>query len=268
MWFKFFIILGVSSKTFRSPYVSLSRYRPRYCWMVQVGDFLNFRFVLCQPVGYYIAGIGYELVASVCTKGKRCVTYLSIFFKLKLFPRGFLRKAKSVVVSTISPITIDKHELHSTWPVYCQPETRHVAQDGVNLSVQRNNTCYGPGDRISVTVTVKSDSVHSIIFRTLELSLKETTVFRAGALGPGKRVPPQERRINIAESKVPVNITLYGGSSHGAELSCLLSPAHTTTTLNAARHIDITYTICIKALLSTGAPLVMELPVIISNWQR
>lgn len=98
--------------------------------------------------------------------------------------------------------------------------------------------------------------------------LKETTVFRAGVLGPGKRIPPQERQVCITESKVPVNITLYGGSSHSAELSCLLSPGHTTTTLNAARHIDITYTLCIKALLGTGGPLVMELPVIISNWQR
>ena len=197
----------------------------------------------------------------------RNISYL-LLHVLKLFFRGFLRKAKSVVASTMSPITIDKHELHSTWPVYCQPETRHIVHDGVNLSVQRNNTCFGPGDRISVTVGVKSDSVQTIVLRTLELSLKETTVFRAGALGPGRRVPPQERQQNIAESKVPLNMTLYGGSSHNAELSCLLSPAHTTTTLNAARHIDITYTVCIKALLGAGAPLVMELPVIISNWPR
>ena len=121
---------------------------------------------------------------------------------------------------------------------------------------------------MSVTVVVKSDSVQAIVIRTFELSLKETTVFRAGALGPGRKIPPQERQLNIAESKVPVNMTLYGGSSHSAELSCLLSPAHTTTTLNAARHIDITYTLCIKALLGTGPPLAMELPVIISNWQR
>jgi len=188
--------------------------------------------------------------------------------KPSLSHRGFLRKAKSVVVSTISSITIDKHELHSTWPVYCQPETRYTAQDGVNLSVQRNNTCYGPGDRIAVTAIVKSDDLRTNILRTLELSLRETTVFRAGMLGPGKKIPPQERQLNIAESKLAVNATLYGGTSHTAELSCMLSPAHTTTTLNAARHIDITYTLCIKALFGTGGPLVMDLPVIVSNWQR
>jgi hypothetical protein len=79
----------------------------------------------------------------------------------------------------------------------------------------------------------------------LELMLKETTVFHAGVLGPGRRIPPQKKQVSITETKLPVNMTLYGGSSHTAELSCLLSPAHTTTTLNAARHIDVTYTFCI-----------------------
>ncbi|KAF8163766.1 hypothetical protein B0H34DRAFT_795424 [Crassisporium funariophilum] len=198
------------------------------------------------------AGIGYELVASVCTKGKK----------------GFLRKAKSVVVSTVSPIIIDKHELHSTWPVYCQPETRHLSQEGVNLIVERNHTCYGPGDRISVVATVKSDNLHTVILRGFEFFLKESTVFRAGVHSAGKKSVPQERLLSIAESKVAVNATLYGGTSHTSELSCTVSPGHTTTTLNAARHIDVTYTLCIKALMGTGTHLVMELPVIISNWQR
>lgn len=182
--------------------------------------------------------------------------------------RGFLRKAKSVVTSTVAPIIIDKHELHSTWPVYQQPETRHLAQDGVNLIVERTSNCYGPGDRVVVVATVKSDSLHTVILRGFEMFLKETTVFRAGVHSAGKKNAPQIRAINIAETKTVVNSTLYGGTAHASELSCMVSPNHTTTTLNAARHIDVTYTLCIKALMGTGTHLIMELPVIISNWQR
>ena len=182
--------------------------------------------------------------------------------------RGFLRKAKSVVVSTQATIIIDKHELHSTWPVYCQPETRHLAQEGVNLIVQRNHTCYGPGDRITVNATVKSDSLHTIILRGFEISLKESTVYRAGPYAQGKKGAPQVRVVNVCENKLVVNATLYGGTQHQAELWCLLSQNHTTTTLNAARHIDVTYTLSIKALMGTGTHLVMDLPVIVSNWQR
>ena len=42
-----------------------------------------------------------------------------------------------------------------------------------------NATKYLLGDCISLTMMVKSDSVRAIILRTMEFSLKETTVFRA-----------------------------------------------------------------------------------------
>ncbi|KAJ4481637.1 hypothetical protein C8J55DRAFT_605673 [Lentinula edodes] len=198
------------------------------------------------------AGIKYELLASVCTKGKK----------------GFLRRRKSNVVSTQTAIIIDKHELHSTWPVYCQPETRQITHEGVTLTVERNHTCYGPGDRISVMATLKSDSLHTILLRGFELTLKESTIFRAGPYTSGKKSVPQVRVAVVAETRLPVNFSLYGGMVQKAELTCAVSPNHTTTTLNTARHIDITYVLSVKALLGTGQPLVMDLPVILSNWQR
>lgn len=173
------------------------------------------------------------------------------------------------MVSSIAPITIDKHELHATWPVYCQPEERSVAQDGVTLIVARKNTCYGPGDRVSVTATVKSDSLQTVILRGYEFFLTEKTVFTAGVHAAGrKNATPAKSFINIAETKVPVNATLYGGMQNSAELAFMISGNHTTTTLNAARHIDVTYSLCIRALMGTGTHIVLELPVIISNWQR
>lgn len=143
-----------------------------------------------------------------------------------------------------------------------------MAQEGVNLIVERSNACYGPGDPITVKATVKSDSLHTVILRGFEFYLKESTVYRAGIHAQGKKTAPQVRQMNISESKVAVNATLYGGTSHTSDLTCVISADHTTTTLNAARHIDVTYTLCIKALMGTGTHLVMDLPVIISNWQR
>jgi len=75
----------------------------------------------------------------------------------------------------------------------------------MNLFVERSNTCYGPGDRIPVKATVKSDSLHTVILRGFEFYLKESTVYRAGVHAPGKKSPPQMKQMNIAESKVPVN---------------------------------------------------------------
>lgn len=116
--------------------------------------------------------------------------------------------------------------------------------------------------------TLKSDTQQTIILRGFEFTLRETTVFRAGGQATGKRAAPQTRVSIIGEQKVPVNATLYGGSQHRAELTCLIPQHHTTATLASARHIDITYVLGIKALMGTGKPLVMDLPVVISNWPR
>ncbi|KAG1837047.1 hypothetical protein DFJ58DRAFT_734590 [Suillus subalutaceus] len=197
------------------------------------------------------AGIRYELVATVCTLGKK----------------GFFRRRKTVVTSQATTIIIDKHELHSTWPVYAQPESRTVKQDGVHLTVERQRTCFGPGDRVSVMAILKCDSVHPIVLRGFEFSLKETTIFRASTQ-TSKRSGPQSKTGLVGEQKVPLNVTLFGGMQHKAEVGCLIPNTHTTTTLNAARHIDITYAIVVKAWYNSMQAVTIELPVIVSNWPR
>jgi hypothetical protein len=174
------------------------------------------------------------------------------------------------VTSSATTIIIDKHELHSTWPVYAQPESRSVTQDGVHLTVERQRTCFGPGDRVSVMAILKSDSVHSVVLRGFEFALKETTIFRAGpqAGATGKRSGPQVKVAIIGEQKVPLNVPLFAGMVHKAEVGCLIPNTHTTTTLNAARHIDITYSIVVKAWFGSMQSVSMDLPVIVSNWPR
>ncbi|KAI0822774.1 hypothetical protein BC628DRAFT_1387606 [Trametes gibbosa] len=198
------------------------------------------------------AGIKYELIASICVQGKK----------------GFLRRDKPTITVTASPIIIDKHELHSTWPIYSQPETRSHSQDGVSLIIDRAHTCYGPGDRVVVMATVKSDTVHTVTLRGFEFMLRETTVFRAGPHTQGKKGSPQVKVASVGEQQVPVHATLYGGTQHKAELTVTIPKHHTSATINAARHIDITYVLTVKALMSTGQPVSMDLPVMISNWPR
>ncbi|KAK2459509.1 hypothetical protein APHAL10511_008493 [Amanita phalloides] len=198
------------------------------------------------------AGVHYELVATVCTKGKR----------------GFFRKRKQAVAMTSASVIIDKHDLHSTWPVYCQPENRHVIEDGIKLTVERNQSCYGPADRISVTATIRSDSPQVIMLRAFEILLKETITYRGHIYVAGKKGEPLTRTNIIADNKFQVNTPMQGGMQTTQDLYCMLSPSHTNTTLTAARHIDITYVLIVKALAGNGLPLVIELPVIVSNWQR
>lgn len=197
------------------------------------------------------AGIKYELIASVCVKGKR----------------GLLRRDKPSIATTSQTIIIDKHELHSTWPIYQQPESRNHTEGSVTLIVERERTCYGPGDRVDISAIVRTDSLHTEILRGYEFTLRETTVFR-GSPTSGKKGAPAVRAVHIGEQRVPLNVTLYGGTQHKAELNITIPQQHTTATINTARHIDITYTLVVKAQMGTGQNVVLELPVIVSNWPR
>jgi hypothetical protein len=109
--------------------------------------------------------------------------------------------------------------------------------------------------------------LQTVILRGFEILLKEATVFRPG-ISPGKKAAPQVTQIGISENKVAVNATLYGGTLHTAELACMVPANHTTPTLTSGRHIDVTYTLSVRALMGTGAHLVMDLPIVMSNWQR
>jgi hypothetical protein len=191
-----------------------------------------------------------------------------LFFPTLLSFSGFFRRNKPIILSSTTPIVIDKHELHSTWPVFQQHESRHLTQDAVTLTVDRSQNCHGPGDRVVVHAAIRSDSVQTTILRGFEFTLKETTIFRAGPHITGKSGAPQVKINIIGEQKVLVNMTMHSGQVHRSELAVMVPQTHTTTTLTSARHIDITYVLVVKALMGTGKPLIMELPVIVSNWPR
>lgn len=137
----------------------------------------------------------------------------------------------------------------------------------MNLTVERSHTCFGPGDRVSVRATIRSSGPQPVVLRGFEFTLKESMIFRAGHLA-GKKGVPQVRVAVVGDQKVPMNMALQGGNQHTAELSCVIPPTHGTPSLNAARHIDITYNLHVKALMGFGQPLVMNLPVVVSNWPR
>ncbi len=145
-----------------------------------------------------------------CSEGvhereKVCSRVVAIFVEFTVHARGIFRKTASPTLSTMTPIVLDKHELHSTWPVYSQPDSRHVVEDRLTLTVDRTHTCYGPGDRIAVNATFRNDAITVIDLRAFEFVLKETVIFRAGPHSQNKKGGPQVKVTAIGEQKVPMN---------------------------------------------------------------
>jgi Arrestin (or S-antigen), C-terminal domain len=143
-----------------------------------------------------------------------------------------------------------------------------MVSNGLTLAVDRSHTCYAPGDRLSIFVTFKSDNLSPVVLRGFEFSLRETIIYRTGPQSHGKKNGPLVQTSVLGEQKLPVSMTLYGGTQHKAELACVVPGNHTTSSVNAGRHIDIGYSLNIKAIVDLANPVVMDLPVTISNWPR
>ncbi|KAG8896383.1 hypothetical protein FRC01_011847, partial [Tulasnella sp. 417] len=203
------------------------------------------------------AGIKYELVATMLTKSKK----------------GILKRESTQNVTASCQIVIDKHELHSAWPMYARPESSSKMLDGYTLTVNRTHQAYGPGDRIAVQTLVKNDTPQVNQVRYYEFSLREYVMYKPAGNQNGTRkmmTQPQTRTRAIVEQRIPVAMAsaLHPGMRAKAELSSQVPFNQRTTTVSFANRIEVQFEIHIRAVLATGLELFLDLPITMSNWTR
>lgn len=135
--------------------------------------------------------------------------------------------------------------------------------------MERHNTCYGPGDRVLVKATVKSTSGTGTV-RSYEMALRETAVFRRGPYsGTKANAGPTVRSNFIGSEKLPTRVVIRPSLSDSVDLKCTIPASHTTTTVVTAQHIEIVYSLAVRAILEGGTELVIDnIPVMMSNWPR
>lgn len=183
--------------------------------------------------------------------------------------RGLFSRSSAPIITTSASIVIDKHELHSAWPVYTKRDEREMEKDGLVLTAERSNTCYGPNDPVLVRLTARSNTGTATI-KTYEMALRESAVFRRGpAAGSKPNQGPQVRSTFIGSDRRMVQVPLRPGISNSIELSCIVPSNHMTTSIVTAQHIEVVYNLAVRALLEGGGELVIDnIPVMISNWSR
>lgn len=102
------------------------------------------------------------------------------------------------------------------------------------------------------------------------MAIRETAVFRRGpASGTKANAGPTVRSNFIGSDKLPVRVVIRPGLSDNVELKTTIPASHTTTTVVTAQHIEIVYSLAVRAQLEGGIELVIDnIPVMMSNWPR
>lgn len=207
-------------------------------------------------------GISYELVASLCVKGKK----------------GLLKKeSTSSIIQSVHPIVIEKHDLHSTWPAYNVPDEHHGENEGVRCRVERYQTCYAPGDKVRVKIIVQSGKIEPAKLKSVAFSVRETITFHGGKSSrlsltsnsaTNRNKPASQRTETLTQKAKQVGKKLYKGDSYEYELECAIPKHHALMTISTAKHVEVSYTMRVYVDVSKAPIIIDHLPMTMTTFTR
>ncbi|PWZ01979.1 hypothetical protein BCV70DRAFT_235625 [Testicularia cyperi] len=200
------------------------------------------------------AGIAYELVTSLCVQSKK----------------GLLRKeTTSSIIQNTHPLWLEKHELHSAWPVYSTPDDYDMVQDDVRVKVMRNQSCFGPGDSVDVRVLVFSERVSPLKLKNVSCAVRETITFKGSSKKSfGSNKAASQKTETLSTKSKSFGKKIYKGDRHTFDLACQIPRTHTLMSIQTAKHIEVSYTLRVQ--IETGKkPIIIDhLPITVSNFTR
>lgn len=109
----------------------------------------------------------------------------------------------------------------------------------MKVKVFRDQTCFGPGDQISVRIVVLSNRVSPVKLKSVSVSLRETITFR-GSAGKTKSKASQ-RSDSIAQKNKSVGKKIYKGDSQIYDLVISVPKTHQLMSIATAKHLDVSY---------------------------
>jgi len=186
-------------------------------------------------------GVRYELVAALCYRQKG----------------GLFKKESASIIKITEPLRITKHEMHSAWPLYNQPDSRTVstADHQINLTVQRPSSAFGPTDRILFTATIKSARPQSFKLKGFDCQLLEI-ITNIPAAAPAstksrksKPTPaPISRSRPIASTRYAIDDVVVLGREKSARMEIAVPGDRLSMTVEAARTLEVRYELEVKAV--------------------
>lgn len=199
-------------------------------------------------------------MASLCVKTKK----------------GLIRKEDtSSVIQAVQPITLDKHELHSTWPVYNQPDTHAGERDGLRAKLRRERYCFAPGDKMRIKVIVSSNRVEPAKLKSVAVTIKETVTFhgvkpnRKSLTSNSSSSKPSMQRVEVVTQKAKsIGKKLYKGDSKDFDLECVIPKQQSLMSISTAKHIEVSYTIRVYVDISKAPIVIDHVPMLMTTFPR
>lgn len=175
--------------------------------------------------------------------------------------RGLLRREDtSSIIQSTQPIAIEKHELHSTWPIYSVPDDHELTLNQIVVRVYRKQTCYAPGDKVDIRVILTSKNVNPVKIKSVAFSVRETVTFKGSKRGSrmlgGSTKAANQKTETIAQKALSLGNKIYKGDVKTYDLSLTIPKTHSLMTIQTAKHIEVAY--AIRVYVDSKKPIVID----------
>ncbi|GAA5883979.1 hypothetical protein JCM16303_001345 [Sporobolomyces ruberrimus] len=243
-------------------------------------------------VDFKSSGISYQLVASLCIKGKKGVLKGSskptillasasiILHKADILP---VFPAYSPILLPPIPTNLPWFEPNEKFTVGESREDRLSIRRGfgqgegseggeVKIKVTRKGGAFGPGDQVPIFVELEWNGNTPIRLNRLDCVLREQITFRyPSPNNPAYlvRSPPRTNAIFSVNANGNDSNTLgvlYTDAPSVFSLTGTVPASHMRVTVRTAKHIDVAYQLKVRAVIEGGEELsIDQWPVVIGN---
>ncbi|GAA5993960.1 hypothetical protein JCM5350_008339 [Sporobolomyces pararoseus] len=240
------------------------------------------------------SGISYQLVASLCVKGKKSILKTASKPTILLASASIILHKADILASfpAYSPVLSSPIPAKLPWivpgglTVGEAKESSLTIRRGfggaegsegglITLKVIRKCSAFGPGDPVPIFAEITWSGNTPIRLTRLDFVLREQITYRYPANNSAYlvRSPPRNNSIftvnaNVsAVSDTPTSFAvLYRDEPVSFELAGTVPTTHTRVTVRTAKHIDVAYHLKIRGMIEGGEEIVIDQwPVVIGN---
>ncbi|WFD21159.1 hypothetical protein MCAP1_003418 [Malassezia caprae] len=171
-------------------------------------------------------GITYKLIASLKVRLKK----------------GLMRKELyETVVQDVRDIVLEKHEQHSTWPIYNVPEEFEAHEGAYHATLYRHRRAYAPTDELDVRVIVMAQTPKPAKLKSITVGVRQTVTFFHDTQQASR--PNDQRSIMLVSKSKSLRKKIQPGEYFLQDMSLVIPKNHTIMSVNTAKHIEVSHSL-------------------------
>lgn len=162
--------------------------------------------------------------------------------------KGLVRKELyETVVQDVRDIVLEKHEQHSTWPIYkcvsmanrSVPEEFETQEGLYHATLYRNRRAYAPTDELDVRVVVMAQTPKPAKIKSITVGVRQTVTMFHDNRQTAR--PNDQRSVMLVSKSKTLRKKMQPGEYFLQDMTLVIPKNHTIMSVSTAKHMEVSH---------------------------